>query len=110
MKYPFPYKEGDTLMIYDDWENELLPLGTATLIEQVSVGRSFILSEIMPESSQIVYNYETWLVDLNGTKQKRKIRFVDTIGIANSADDEINDEIDKLFKDSFLEINGIQIY
>lgn len=58
MKLTFPYKEGDIITIYQDWENEKDPIGTAKLVKRTKFGRSFILKEMMPETSQEVYNYE----------------------------------------------------
>lgn len=111
MKHEFPYKEGDVITIYDDWEKEELPIGAATLIKHISVGRSFILQEVMPERLQEVYNFETWLVQLGDKQEIRKIRYLDSVGIANSADDqEISEEQEQLSKDSFLTFNGVQIY
>ena len=63
MKLNFPFKEGDKITIYDDWENEKSPIGTAKLVSRERFGRSFILEEMMPETTQIVYNYEEWLVE-----------------------------------------------
>lgn len=51
-------KEGDVIFIYKNWENESELLGTARLRKLKSTGRSFILEEMLPESSQIVYNYD----------------------------------------------------
>jgi hypothetical protein len=58
MKKEFPYKQGDIITIYEDWEHELKPLGPARLVNFHSYGRSFILEEMLPEDTQIVYNYE----------------------------------------------------
>ncbi len=58
MKLQFPYKEGDIITVYGDWENELNPIGTAKLVELHSLGRSFILEDTYPEVEQIVYNYQ----------------------------------------------------
>ena len=125
MKVEFPHKPGDVVTIYADWENEKSPIGTAKLVSFHRQGRTFILEDMYPEDTQIVYNWQEWKVELLKTvsgsivgnqKRKlyliRKIRYVDTIGISNSADDDeyVKEEIDKLIKDSFLEFNGIQIY
>lgn len=107
MKLSFPYTEGDRVIVYKDWENEKFPIGAARLIQHVKSGRSFILKETMPESSQIVYSYEEWTTDLG----IHRIRYVDSIGLTNSADDEfIERENIKLPVDNFITINGIEIF
>lgn len=58
MKLNFPYKEGDIVTIYKDWENEKDIIGTARLVKMISLGRSFILEDIYPEENQIVYNWQ----------------------------------------------------
>lgn len=116
MKSDFPYKEGDLVEIFSDYENNLVSKGTAKLVKFNKLGRSFILEETMPESEQIVHNYQEWLVEWpmpdKFTKMSvEKIRFVDTIGIANSAVEEDYDaELEKLPKDTFITIHGIEVY
>ena len=58
MKIENPYKVGDTVDIFYDWENESELMGTARLRTLHKSGRSFILTETMPETQQIVYNYD----------------------------------------------------
>lgn len=58
MKVGFPYKKGDIIPIYDDWETQNNIIGTAKLVSFVRHGRSFILEDTYPESDQIVYNYD----------------------------------------------------
>lgn len=58
MKIEFPNKEGDEIIIYQDWENQETVLGTAKLVGLHQLGRSFILIDTYPESEQIVYNYQ----------------------------------------------------
>lgn len=122
MKLDFPHKVGDIIPIYKDWENEQELLGTAKLVRFHRQGRSFILEDTYPEVDQIVYNYQEWEVswtkpsnypdNCNYSKfTTEKIRYVDTIGIANSSDDEDYDaELDKLPKDSFLKWQGVEIF
>lgn len=100
MKQTFPHKEGDTLTIYKDWEHESEVLGTARLKKFHKAGRSFILEEMLPESKQIVYSYQEWYVDwimISFQEAKKnlfifekpvKIRYIDTIGLSNSAEDD----------------------
>lgn len=99
MKQTFPYKEGDEIIVYKNWEHQEGILGTARLRKFHKAGRSFILEEMLPESTQIVYNYQEWFVDwilVDYETAKRavfifekpvKIRYIDTIGLANSSDD-----------------------
>jgi hypothetical protein len=58
MKLEFPYKEGDIITIFANWEEETTPIGTAKLVELHKLGRSFILEDTYPESEQIVYNFQ----------------------------------------------------
>jgi len=119
MKVGFPFKEGDEIPIYKDWESQDEIIGTAKLVRFIRHGRSFILEDTYPEQDQIVYNYDEWRVELPcaalnqvGKKISLKIRFIDTIGLSNSADDEDYDpeQDPRLPKDSFLTINGISCY
>lgn len=125
MKLEFPYKPGDIITIYADWEKEESPIGTARLVSLHKQGRTFILEDTYPEESQVVYNYQEWkisdIIPLGKTVPAAlaesyfyntyKVRYVDTIGIANSADDEESETEQKnLPIDSFIEIFGIQIY
>ena len=50
MKLEFPYKEGDIVTIFDDYEQNTKVLGTAKLIKLISLGRSFILEDMYPQS------------------------------------------------------------
>lgn len=125
MKFNFPYKENDIVMIYKNWELQKDPLGTARLVQHKNKGRTFILEDTSPEDKQVVYNYEEWFIEPLETSVEEvfeghsntllpgvyKIRYIDTIGIANSSDDEDWElEFSKLPVDSFLTINGIEIY
>lgn len=112
MVYEFPYKAGDIVPYYVDWETQTTEEGTAQLLRFVTQGRSFILEDVYPEVEQEVFNYQTWVVLKDDKEILYNVRYLDTLGISNSATDEEND--DKIFnqlpKDSFLEFNGIQIY
>lgn len=116
MKLEFPHKEGDIVTICDDYEHNSKVLGTAKLVKLISLGRSFILEDMYPEDTQLVYNYQEWLVEwLTPEKfikrSKHKIRYLDTIGIANSTEDTPkDDELELLMKDTFIKINGIEVY
>lgn len=127
MKIGFQYKEGDIIPVYANWETQDEQIGTAKLLKYIRQGRSFILEDTYPEADQIVYNYQEWIVE---TKDKIpqlkyplhsydhshrthgiKIRYIDTIGLSNSADDEESEDEDpRLPKDSFLSVNGKEIF
>ena len=112
MKVGFPYQIGDEVPIYENWETQDKIIGTARLVQLVRHGRSFILEDTYPESDQIVYNYDEYRVEDNMLDSWiERIRFIDSIGITNSADDE-DYEVDdpKLPKDSFITINGISCF
>ncbi len=119
MKYEFPYKAGDIINVYQDYQNENSKLiGTAKLIRFRKLGRSFILEDTMPELEQVVYNYQEWyiewenLIDKSYKHQKHaKVKYLDTVGLSNSIEDEMPIyEYEKLMPDSFLTVNGIEIY
>lgn len=57
MKQSDPNKVGDVINVYYEWEEEQSLMGSARLREVHKPGRSFILSETLPEIQQIVYNY-----------------------------------------------------
>jgi len=125
MKLRFPYKTGDSVKIFRDWENQKKFIGTAKLVERKRFGRSFILKEAV-ESKQPVYNYEEWIVEWPHTPNPNvvfewnpspvhtieKIRYLDCIGITNSEDDDEYDDINdsKLIIDSFIVINDKQVF
>ena len=116
MKCEFPYKAGDIVPVFNNWETEDTQIGTAKLVDFHRFGRSFILEDTYPEADQIVYNFQEWWVQLDCPQcdlpYKIKIRYVDTFGIANSEDDDDYDpETDpKLAKDKFLTYDGKEIY
>lgn len=62
MKVGFPFKVGDEIPIYNNWETQDKIIGTARLVQFVRHGRSFILEDTYPESDQIVYNYDEWSI------------------------------------------------
>lgn len=115
MKYTFPYKSGDSITIYKDFENNKDPIGTAELVKLHALGRSFILKDDPTEKGQETFNYETWIVKWpTNNLTKQNIRYLDTVGIANSAPDDEDREweqkISLLPKDKFLMVEGIEIY
>lgn len=110
MKLDFPYKQGDIVEIFEDYQQNLNSLGEVKLLKFENHGRTFILEEIMPETEQIVYSYQVWTVQKEGNNFKHKIRYIDTIGIANSEDDETDSDSKNLPKDSFLMINDKEIF
>lgn len=108
MKYDFPYKEGDEVSLFKDYQTEEECLGTAKLIKFVRFGRSFILEDMMPEHTQVVYSFQEWLTSMSD--KPYKIRFIEAIGITNSADDDTEIIDEKLLKDSFIIWDGKEIY
>lgn len=110
MKYDFPYKKGDTITLYKDYQTKGVVKGAAELVRFHKFGRSFILEEMMPETEQLVYNYQEWITTLDD--KPHKISYLETIGITNSAsDEEYDDDFNsKLIEDRFIEINGVQCF
>lgn len=110
MKKDFPYKEGDTVLLYLDYQNERGLIGAAELVKFHRFGRSFILVETMPESEQEVYNYQEWIT--THSDKPYKIRFLECIGLTNSSDDDeyFTEEEECKIIDSFIEVNGIQCF
>jgi hypothetical protein len=107
----FPYKKGDTVTIYKDWQNNTDPIGAARLVRKYKTGCTFILTEMLPESSQIVYNYEEWIVEGENIPTIVKIRYLHNIGLTPSAIDEDPEEYkNTLYKDTFIIINGIEVF
>ena len=107
----FPYKKGDLVTIYEDWQNNVTPLGAARLIRKYKSGCTFILTEMLPESSQIVYSYQEWVVEGENIPRVVKIRYLHNIGLTPSTiDKDPEDYNNRLTKDSFIIINGIEIY
>lgn len=101
MKLDFPHKQGDKVLIFQDWENNLKPMGTAELVKFHRLGRTYILKEMRPESSQEVYSYQEWYVKPEDPMESMftydsnrpvKIRYLAYIGLAPS--DEKDDTPD----------------
>lgn len=67
-------KKGQEVVVYDDWQCLENKIGEGRLIRKVSEGLPFILFEEESERHQKVYSYESWIVEINGIRQLRKIR------------------------------------
>lgn len=112
----FPHKKGDEVIIYNDWQTQSEALGTARLIRKYKSGSTFILKEMLPESSQIVYNYEEWVVQMPSRKLSKvegiiKIRYLYNIGLTPSEQvGDIDGPTTKLAPDTFISFNGKEIY
>ena len=109
MKLDFPYEVGDEVNLYEDYQTETILKGSAKLVSFHGFGRSFILCEQMPETTQIVYNYQEWITDLDD--KPHKIRYLDMVGITNStSDEEYEKPSAKVLEDNFIIINGIECF
>ncbi len=113
----FPYVVGSEVPLFKDWESEDRMIGTAKLVKFLRQGRSFILEDTYPETSQVVYNYQEWLVHtpspLNSSQIVPliiKIRYIDSIGVANSRDDITSNYEDNLLPINFISIHGIEVF
>lgn len=69
-------KKGQLVDIFHDWQRLDNKIGEGRLERKLSEGLPFILEEMKPERRQKIYSYETWVVDLDGVRQVRKIRKV----------------------------------
>lgn len=91
MKFSSNLEVNSIVPIYQDWENEQIFLGTAKLVKLLEQGRTFIIEDTLPESEQLVYNFQTWLVEWQDTgpfkrpNSRQKIRYLNYIGLAPSS-------------------------
>lgn len=106
---------GEVVNIYhDELQTELI--GKARLVKLISLGLPIILKSETeyesPTQKQLVYRFDRYQVEfvdstIPNASSTYKVRVLHKIGpVANK---EI-DELDKLPKDSFLKVNGKEIY
>ncbi len=103
----FPYKKGSNIEIYVDYQTCRNFEGMGRLLKLVSNGLPFILDEARKSDEQIVYSYQVWLVDIDGFRTHRKIRFVRGIGDYASLSEE---RASPLPKDRFLSVNKKEVF
>lgn len=103
----FPYKKGSIIEVYVDHQTCREIEGMGRLLKFISHGLPFILEETRRHQDQIVFSYQVWLVDMNGFRTHRKIRYVKGIGNYSSMSEEPHE---KLPKDSFLSVNNKQVF
>ena len=106
-KTRFPFKEGDYIEIFTDYQTCEVSEGKGKLIGFISEGLPFILQEIGKSAKQIVYSYQTWLVEFGNFRTKRKIRYIKGFGDYSSLDGE---PLTTMYKDVFLSVNGKQVF
>lgn len=116
----FPYKKGDLVTIYEDWQTETGPTSRVLLMRKLKSGSTFILKEMLPESSQLVYSYEEWEVQhaTHATFQRIpeyenvKIRYLHNIGLTPSTikEDEPENDYQLPIQDSFIVIHGTEVF
>lgn len=103
----FPYKKGAKIEIYKDYQTCRELEGMGRLLKLVSSGLPFILEEVRLSTEQIVYSYQVWLVDMDGFRTHRKIRYVHGIGDYASLSEEI---FTPTIKDKFIKVNNKEVF
>jgi hypothetical protein len=103
----FPYKKGSSIEIFTDYQTCERFEGMGRLLKLVSNGLPFILEEVRHSAEQIVYCYQLWLVDINGFRTHRKIRYVQGVGELASLSLE---RAGQLPKDSFIKVNNKEVF
>jgi hypothetical protein len=106
-KNKFPYRKGSIIEIFIDYQTCRVYEGMGRLLKLVSNGLPFILEETKKSDEQIVYSYQVWLVDIDGFRTHRKIRYVRGIGDYASLSEE---RVSPLPKDKFIKINNKEVY
>lgn len=100
------YKQGQTVQVFKNYEENKGYLGNAELLSFIHKGMPFIL-ENMP---QFTFNYEYWRVKFldNGHIENRPIRYIECEGTNCEEQQEIKEEqeeeerrLNQLQKDSF---------
>ena len=113
--------------LFHDWEANKDLVGDGWLVEKVSDGLPFILSDIydenrpIPINKQEVYTYERWRVKMKTVLKKYQDRYEEgkiykfnirqqyATGISGSKQEQ--DRLDEeLQRDSFITVNGKEIY
>ncbi len=114
------YKKGQVVNIYFAPQTNSELIGTAKLLEYISTGLPFVLTEAESESRQITYSTEKWRVKFLSTTPlfkdsfniqeiaPAKIRYIYSKGIAPQSSRDSS--LDTLPKDKFLKVNGKEIY
>lgn len=97
-------KPGQRIKIFKDWENLRNFEGEGILIRKIKNGLPFILEEY---PKLITYKGQYWLVSLNGQDVRRWVRMVAAIGRPIGMREP---EIIPIVKDSFIKINGREVY
>lgn len=104
------YKEGQSVKLYDDWENQCGPSEDGELIQYVSDGLPFILKEAEKEEIQEIFSSELWVVKTQTGIKRARFRKLFHIGIPTSTYLGRKKEFSDLLEDRFLSIFGIEIY
>jgi len=111
------YEKGKILKVYSDYQTNKNEIGVVRL-ERPSQksGYTFILNEGDTELLQLVYGIEYWYVTwlenpTNRIETKHvPIRYIKTVGMSSSVIEEDDDFIQSLPKDSFITVNGIEVF
>lgn len=103
----FPYKSGQAIEIFTDYQTCKLSEGLGRLISFVSDGLPFILEETPRSNDQIVYCYQTWVVAFGNFTCKRKIRYIKGYGDYSSLDLDLLSPVEK---DVFIKVNGKSVF
>lgn len=97
--------------IYEDWQNQTGRKEEGELLEYISTGLPFILSEAPTELQQTVYCYQLWKVLVNKERVVKKIPYIYTTGIPTRQSYSHKERLtSELEKDSFLRWNGKEIF
>ena len=108
--------------IYRNAQENRKPLGEAVLIEKIEDGLPFILDDILPEREQKVWILQKWRVKfitktplgeslIHENEPIMKLRVLESTGLkASHSSNQMQSTDNELRRDSFLIVNGKEIY
>jgi hypothetical protein len=111
-------KKGSTVILYKDYQNNKDPMGVAILVKHIRNGYPFILDEDF-ETTQETFIPKYWEVEwvekyidtINPERNIFPIRTLDTVGLTTTSSVESGLYTDYHYLiDSFIKINGIEIF
>lgn len=107
-------KKNSIVDIYSDYQTQTIKIGTGFLKKKVAKGKTFILDE-MAQHEQVVYGYDKWIINFIECEDhviKTKpypVRYIHSIGKILT-EPEPTHPVANLPIDSFIKVNGIEIY
>ena len=107
-------KKNNIVTIYADYQTETKQIGVGKLRKRLKKGLPFILED-REVSEQIIYDYEVWYIDFIEhdddviPTKPYPIRYIKTVGRESGAE-KSEPKMDSLPIDTFIKVNGIEVF